>query len=55
MLKHRSDYQPPSARVATAELDIRIFDDRTYVTTTLALVRTGEAPFVLNGRDLTLH
>jgi len=55
MLKHRSDYQPPSARVETADLDIRIFDDRTYVTTTLALVRTGDAPFVLSGRDLTLH
>ena len=55
MLKHRSDYQPPSARVETVELDIRIFDDRTYVTTTLALVRTGDAPFILNGRDLTLH
>jgi aminopeptidase N len=55
MLKHRSDYQPPSARVATAELDIQIFDDRTYVTTTLVLERTGDAPFILNGRDLTLH
>ena len=55
MLKHRSDYQPPSARVETADLDIRIFDDRTFVTTTLALTRTGDGPFILNGRDLTLH
>jgi len=55
MLKHRSDYRPPSAKVESAELDIRIFDDRTFVTTTLALTRTGDAPFVLHGRDLTLH
>ena len=55
MLKHRSDYKPPSARVESAQLDIRIFDDRTFVTTTLSLVRTGNDPFILNGRDLTVH
>ena len=55
MLKHRSDYQPPSCNVIAADLDIRIFDDHTQVTTTLKLERIGDAPFILNGRDLTLH
>ena len=55
MLKHRSDYQTPSCNVLAADLDIRIFEDRTLVTTLLKLERTGDAPFILNGRDLTLH
>ena len=55
MLKHRSDYQTPSCNVIAADLDIRIFEDRTLVTTSLKLERTGDAPFILNGRDLTLH
>ena len=55
MLKHRSDYQPPSCKVTAADLDIRIFEDHTLVTTVLKLQRAGDAPFVLNGRDLTLH
>ena len=55
MLKHRSDYQTPSCNVLAADLDIRIFEDRTLVTTVLKLERAGDAPFILNGRDLTLH
>ena len=55
MLKYRSDYQPPSCTVTSAKLDIAIFDDRAMVTTTLELVRVGDAPFLLNGRDLKLH
>jgi len=55
MLKHRSDYLPPSCNVTAADLDIRIFEDHTLVTTVLKLERAGDAPFVLNGRDLTLH
>ena len=55
MLKYRSDYQPPSCTVTSAKLDIAIFDDRAMVTTTLQLVRVGDAPFLLNGRDLKLH
>ena len=55
MLKHRSDYQTPSCNVLAADLDIRIFEDRTLVTTVLKLERVGDAPFILNGRDLTLH
>ena len=37
MLKHRSDYQTPSCNVLAADLDIRIFEDRTLVTTVLKL------------------
>jgi len=55
MLKYRADYQPPACKVITAGLDISIFDDRTYVTTTLELERVSDGPFLLNGRDLTLH
>ncbi|MEX0502681.1 aminopeptidase N [Alphaproteobacteria bacterium LSUCC0719] len=55
MLKYRADYQPAACKVITAGLDISIFDDRTFVTTTLELERVSEAPFLLNGRDLTLH
>ncbi|MDA9930629.1 aminopeptidase N [Alphaproteobacteria bacterium] len=55
MIKYRADYQPPSCRVASAGLDISIFDERTFVTTTLELERVGDTPFLLNGRDLTVH
>ena len=55
MLKYRADYRPASCKVISAGLDIAIFDDRTYVTTTLELERVGDDPFLLNGRDLTLH
>lgn len=55
MLKYRADYRPPSCKVISAGLDISIFDDRTFVTTTLDLERVGDDPFLLNGRDLTLH
>ena len=55
MLKYRSDYQSPSCNVNSARLDIAIFDDRALVTTTLELERVSDAPFLLNGRDLTLH
>ncbi len=55
MLKYRADYQPAACKVITAGLDISIFDDRTFVTTTLELERISDAPFLLNGRDLTLH
>ena len=55
MLKHRSDYLPPSCKVTSASLDIRIFEDHTLVTTLLQLERGGDTPFILNGRDLTLH
>ena len=55
MLKHRADYRPAACNVTSAGLDISIFDDRTLVTTTLELERIGDDPFLLNGRDLTLH
>ena len=55
MLKYRADYRPAACRVMSAGLDISIFDDRTFVTTTLELERVGDDPFLLNGRDLTLH
>ena len=55
MLKYRADYQPPSCKVVSAGLDISIFDTRALVTTTLELQRVSDAPFILNGRDLTLH
>ncbi|MEC8641341.1 MAG: M1 family aminopeptidase, partial [Pseudomonadota bacterium] len=55
MLKLRSDYLPPSCKVMAADLDIRIFEDHTRVTTLLQLERADDAPFILNGRDLTLH
>ena len=55
MLKYRADYRPASCKVISAGLDISIFDDRTFVTTTLELERVGDDPFLLNGRDLTLH
>ena len=55
MLKHRSDYQPPSCKVTAADLDICIFEDHARVTTVLKLERQTDAPFILNGRDLTLH
>ena len=55
MLKYRADYRPASCKVISAGLDISIFDDRTFVTTTLELERIGDDPFLLNGRELTLH
>jgi aminopeptidase N len=55
MLKYRADYRPASCKVISAGLDISIFDDRTFVTTTLELERVGDDPFLLNGRELTLH
>ena len=55
MLKYRADYRPASCKVISAGLDISIFDDRTFVTTTLELERAGDDPFLLNGRELTLH
>ena len=55
MLKLRSDYLPPSCKVMAVDLDIRIFKDHTRVTTLLQLKRADDAPFILNGRDLTLH
>ena len=55
MLKHRADYRPAACKVISAGLDISIFEDRTFVTTTLELERVGDDPFLLNGRELTLH
>ena len=55
MLKYRADYRPAACKVISAGLDISIFDDRTFVTTTLELERVGDDAFLLNGRDLTLH
>jgi len=55
MLKYRADYRPASCKVISAGLDISIFDDRTFVTATLELERVGDDPFLLNGRELTLH
>ena len=55
MLKHRADYRPAACKVISAGLDISIFEDRTFVTTTLELERVGDGPFLLDGRELTLH
>ena len=55
MLKYRADYRPPACKVISAGLDISIFEDRTFVTTTLELERVGDDAFLVNGRDLTLH
>ena len=44
MLKHRSDYQTPSCNVLAADLDIRIFEDRTLVTTVLKLCLLYTSP-----------
>ena len=46
MLKHRSDYQTPSCNVLSADLDIRIFQDRTLVTTVLKLERAKPQPWM---------
>ena len=43
MLKLRSDYLPPSCKVMAADLDIRIFEDHTRVTTLLQLERADDA------------
>ena len=55
MIKYRADYQPPSCKVVSAGIDISIHDEHAMVTTTLELSRVNDMPFVLNGRDLTLH
>ncbi|MGB2107168.1 MAG: aminopeptidase N [Candidatus Puniceispirillum sp.] len=60
MLKHRSGYMPPAYLVTAAHLDINIFDEQTFVTTRLELVKNPDAvdaanDMLLNGRDLELQ
>ena len=43
MLKRRENYTPPAFLVASADLDINIYDHQTIVTTKLAIAPNPEA------------
>ena len=46
------DYQKPSFLVDSVDLDIQVFDDKTYVTAKLVMQRQTAGDLVLLGRDL---
>ena len=48
------DYQKPSFLVDSVDLDIQVFDDKTYVTAKLVMQRQTAGDLVLLGRDLEL-
>ena len=51
-----TDYQPPDFLIDTVELEFRLGDDVTHVSSTLTLKRNGEhdRPLVLDGEELAL-
>lgn len=48
------DYTAPVFHVESVDLDIRLFDDKTFVKSTLKMQRQQQGDLVLLGRDLTL-
>ena len=58
MLKRRENYTPPAFLVASAHLDINIYDHQTIVTTKLAIVPNPDAiastVLQLDGRAIQL-
>lgn len=51
-----ADYQPSAFSISSVTLDFDLYDDRTFVKSTLNLTREGDrdVPLVLDGQELKL-